>query len=94
MFFTYLLSGYGLIKTSIVEKLTLGLINYRVSIILHTDIFLRILIVIVSILHSITGFTMLSLRIKRVILRKIMIFVVHLLFIILLLFFLLIEFSP
>lgn len=66
----YIVSGYGLIKTSIVRKITFGLINRHIAELIHTDLILRVLFSIFLIIHCLSGITlMLHRRIRYKTLR-------------------------
>ncbi|MET1160796.1 MAG: hypothetical protein ABWW65_07540 [Thermoprotei archaeon] len=91
LFYLYIISGYALVKTSTVEKYTLGLIGYREAAFLHLSPITRLLLVISATIHAIAGFSLLVQRFKRT--RKILEPLVIVLFTLLLIYILLIEFS-
>ena len=69
MYFAFM-SGYGLIKTKMVKQVTMGLLNYHTSMIIHTSQLFRLTLFILLILHFISGFSLMSLRLRNRILRK------------------------
>ncbi|MEM0380508.1 MAG: hypothetical protein QXX35_02755 [Desulfurococcaceae archaeon] len=58
----YVLSGYGIVRTSIVRKLTFNLINRHVAERIHHDIFLRLLFNIFLLVHCLSGLILLIYR--------------------------------
>lgn len=66
------LSGYGLVNPRRVRELTLGLLGYRESVILHTGI-LPYIVGILAILHAVGGLgLMINRRVKNPLLRSIL----------------------
>ncbi|OYT37756.1 MAG: hypothetical protein B6U89_06870 [Desulfurococcales archaeon ex4484_58] len=92
LIYTYILSGYGLIKSEISEY-TAGLLNYRLSIILHLNPILRIALIISAMLHGITGFTLMCYRVRNKLYRRSLVIIVHLLFSSLTIYLLILEFT-
>ncbi len=91
LIYLFILSGYGLINPRIVERYSLGLINYRVAVALHLNPILRLALIISSSIHGLTGFTLLSHRIRNRIYRKTTIVFIHVLFTSMTIYFLLLE---
>lgn len=66
----FLISGYGITRTSVVKKLTFGLINMHVAMQIHTNIYFRIVFNIFLTIHCLTGLTIiLYRRIRNTLLR-------------------------
>jgi len=93
MIYLYLISGYGLIKTSTIEEYSGGLIGRHNVYLLHLNPMLRLGLILVTALHGTTGFTLLSYRIKSRRYRLATITFIHSVMVILTLFLLAIEFS-
>jgi len=91
MYFAFM-SGYGLVKTRIVKQVTMGLLNYHTSMIIHTSQLFRLTLFVLLILHFISGFSLMSLRLRNKILRKLVEVLVWLIAIIVILQVILIEF--
>ena len=58
----FIVTGYCLIKSRAVEALTLGLLTYPICITLHTSRVLRILLVVLALLHGVSGFILMAMR--------------------------------
>ena len=58
----FIVTGYCLIKSRAVEALTLGLLTYPICIALHTSRVLRILLVVLALLHGVSGFMLIAMR--------------------------------
>ena len=93
MVYLYILTGYEMLQPGILSSFTLGIINYRLSIILHGSLLSRLVLLALTTLHGLTGFTLFAYRVKSRGLRKALIVFIHVLFIALLLYILLIEYS-
>ncbi|HDI02360.1 MAG TPA: hypothetical protein ENF93_01805 [Ignisphaera sp.] len=93
LWYLFIISGYGLIKTEIIKIATFGLLSYRDSIVLHTSPLLRILLWTLTVLHMISGFVLMSLRIRNKLIQKTIEVMIILIGFLLLLQFILIELS-
>jgi len=62
LFGVFIVSGYCLVKSRAVEALTLGLLTYPTCIALHTSKILRILLVVLALLHGVSGFVLMAMR--------------------------------
>ncbi len=69
LLYLMIMSGYGLIDSKDVEVVTLGLINYPVSAFLHTHPAVRLALVASATAHALSGFSLMTLRIRRKYLR-------------------------
>ncbi len=70
--YLYLLSGYALLKPSIVENLTLGLIDYRKAVLIHLNPLTRWILIALASIHSTTGLWLTTYSVKNTVLRLIL----------------------
>ncbi len=59
------LTGYGLVKSYAVERVTLGLLDYVTCIQIHTSLIIRVALLILAMIHGLAGFQLMALRIKN-----------------------------
>jgi len=90
--YLYIFSGYGLRDPDRFTEYTGGLFNYRFSVFIHMNTVLRIVLLTASMLHGLSGFTLMSLRIRNHILRKIALALIHITLISITIYLLIFEF--
>ncbi len=70
--YLYLVSGYGLAKPWVVDKLSLGLLSYRTSVLIHVHRPVRIAMIVLASIHGFSGFWLMTYRAKSAVLRSIL----------------------
>ena len=65
LLYLFIVSGYGLIKPSTVEKYSFGLLGYDKCVRLHLSPLVRWLLILSGLVHGYCGFALMSLRIRR-----------------------------
>jgi len=75
--YLYIFSGYGLRDPDRFAEYSDGLFNYRFSVLTHMNTVLRIVLLTASMLHGLSGFTLMSLRVRNRIFRKIALALIH-----------------
>ena len=65
LLYLFIVSGYGLIEPSAVERYSLGLLSYDKCIRLHLSPLVRWLLILSGLVHGYCGFALMSLRIRR-----------------------------
>ncbi len=89
--YLFILTGYDLLLPGAFSGFTGGIIGYRDSIIIHSGLITRLFLVIVVTLHGLTGFTIIASKIRRRVLRKATIIIIHLVFVAMIIYLILIE---
>ncbi|RLG81382.1 MAG: hypothetical protein DRO13_01325 [Thermoprotei archaeon] len=93
LLYLYILTGYALVKPGIIEESTLGLISYRTAVAIHLDRALRILLLVCTTLHGLTGFSIVAQRLREKALRKAVTLLVHLSFTLVFMYMISIEYA-
>jgi len=71
LLYLMILSGYGLTKSEIVQRVTFSILDYVACINIHTSPLIRIIIITLAILHAIAGFELWMFSVRGKFLRRI-----------------------
>jgi len=73
----YILSGYVLLNPDKARRTVAVPLDYKLAVLLHKSAATRILLNVFTAIHGITGFSMIALRIRSRVLKKLALIAVH-----------------